>query len=274
MDNLLLSPQTHRQLKALLTDTPHAVLLVGALGMGKRTIAVALAAQLTTPAQVAIIEPDEKGTIGIETIRTLYKRTRGRQEGRQVMIVDHAEAMGIEAQNAFLKLLEEPRAGVTFILTAPTDDALLPTISSRVQSIGIPRITAKALQAMAAARGANLSPQELAQLLFIADGRPGTLGRLLDDSNIFTHYKELMKQAKNILGATPYQRLSLVTNLAKNKEDAVTLLEAIARMLHIQLLRDPSQYWLDFADDIQECLARLAQNGNPRAQLTALFISH
>jgi hypothetical protein len=50
------------------------------------------------------------------------------------------------------------------------------------------------------------------------------------------------------------------------------LLEAMARMLHIQLLRDPSETMLSLAENIQECLARLAQNGNPRAQLTSLFI--
>ncbi|HKX72953.1 MAG TPA: AAA family ATPase [Candidatus Saccharimonadales bacterium] len=272
MDQLLLSPQTRRQLEAIIADAPHAIVLVGAAGIGKRTVAAAIASALTTKALVTVVEPDEKGTISIETVRSLYQRTRSRQEGRQVIIIDHAEGMGIEAQNAFLKLLEEPREGVTFILTAPNDDALLPTISSRVQTVGLPRMSQTALQAMVTARAVQLQPQELAQLLFVADGRPGTLARLLDDPQAFEHYKQLMKQAKEMLAASPYERLSLITTLTKSREDAIALLEAMARMLHIQLLRDPSETMLSLAENIQECLARLAQNGNPRAQLTSLFI--
>lgn len=272
MDQLLLAPQTRRHLASFAADPPHALLIVGAVGIGKHTIAHTLAMQLTKPALVSLIEPDEKGTISIDVVRNLYQRTRSRQDGRQVVIIDHAEGMGIEAQNAFLKLLEEPREGVTFILTAPHTDALLPTISSRVQTLTVPKVSQAQLQQMAAQRGAQLQPQELAQLLFVADGRPATLARLLDDPSAFAHYKQLMKQAKDMLAASPYERLAAIHTVAKNRDDAMTLLEAMARMLQIQLLRDPNDRMLAFADGIQEALARLAQNGNPRAQLTSLFI--
>lgn len=272
MDDLLLAPQTRRHIAAFAADPPHALLLVGAIGVGKRTIAYALAGQLTKSTLITGMEPDEKGTISIDAVRNLYQRTRSRQDGRQVIVIDHAEAMGIEAQNAFLKLLEEPREGVTFILTAPSAEALLPTISSRVQTIHVPKVAQAELQALAAKKGAQLQPQELAQLLFVADGRPAVLARLLDDPEAFAHYKQLMKQAKDMLAATPYERLAHIHTIAKSRDDATTLLEAMARMIHIQLLRQPNDQLIAFADAIQECLARLAQNGNPRAQLTSLFI--
>jgi DNA polymerase III gamma/tau subunit len=274
MDNLLLTAQTRHQLESLIADIPHAVLLVGALGIGKRAIADAIAAQLTTPTLITVVEPDEKNTISIDTIRSLYQRTRSKQEGMQVVIVDHAESMGMEAQNAFLKLLEEPRAGVAFILTAPHDDALLPTIFSRVQTVTVPRLSQTSLQELVANRDVTMQPQELAQLLFVADGRPATLARLLDDQATFDHYKQLMKQAKDLLSASQYERLALVSNLSKSREDTVALLEAMARMLQIQIMRDANPQLLALADGMQECLARLAQNGNPRAQLTALFASY
>jgi DNA polymerase III gamma/tau subunit len=272
MDDLLLAPQTRRHIAAFAADPPHALLLVGVIGVGKRTVAHMVARQLTKKELIATIEPDEKGTISIDTVRNLYQRTRSRQDGRQVVIIDHAEAMGIEAQNAFLKLLEEPREGVTFILTAPHSDALLPTISSRVQTMNVPKVAQAELQALVAQKGASLQPQELAQLLFVADGRPAILARLLDEPEAFAHYKQLMKQAKDMLAATPYERLALIHTIAKSRDDATMLLEAMARMLHIQILRQPNEQLIAFADGIQECLARLAQNGNPRAQLTSLFI--
>jgi DNA polymerase III delta prime subunit len=271
MDKLVIAAECRRQLSALQADPPHALLLVGPTGLGKFTVAKRWAEELTTPEHITVVAPDERGTLTIETIRGLYKHTRSRQSNRQVIIVDHAEAMGIEAQNAFLKLLEEPRAGVTFILTAPTDDALLPTIMSRVQSIAVPRVSQQMLQEFAFKQSASLNQQELAQLLFVADGRPAVVAHLLSDLEAFAHYKNLMQQAKRLITANAYERLSAIGAIAKSREDAIQVLEAMAHMVHIQLLRNPSGSLIQLADNLQVCLARLAQNGNPRAQLTALF---
>ncbi|HSE61416.1 MAG TPA: AAA family ATPase [Candidatus Saccharimonadales bacterium] len=271
MDALLMASEPRRQLEALTSDPPHALLLVGITGIGKFSVASAWARQLTSPEHITIITPDEKGTLTIDAIRGLYKHTRSRQTQRQVVIIDHAEAMGVEAQNALLKLLEEPRAGVTFVLTAPTDDSLLPTIMSRVQSVTLQCIEPQAMQAFTLKHAGSLSQQEIAQLLFMADGRPGIIATLLHDPAAFTHYKELMQQAKNLLTATAYERLSSIATIAKSREDAIGVLEAMAHMIHLQLLRQPNDRLIDLADGIQETLARLSQNGNPRAQLTALF---
>ena len=50
---------------------------------------------------------------------------------RKVYIVDEAEKMNFSAQNAALKLLEEPPAGVYFLLCTPNPGSLLPTVRSR-----------------------------------------------------------------------------------------------------------------------------------------------
>lgn len=269
LDSLIFAQKTRDQLQALVAHMTHAILLVGANGMGKRTVALTLAQATASTENITIIEPDEKGTISIETTRQLYQRTRSRQNGRQIVVIDHAEAMGVEAQNAFLKLLEEPHSGVSFILTAPTDDALLATITSRTQMVQLPQLSQALLQTLVA--NAKHTPQEIAQLLFIADGRPGICVRLRDEPETFAHYTHLMSQAKTLLAAPQFERLTTLNELAKNREDAIALLEAMARMLHVQLMRAPANSLLDFADAIQLALTRLAQNGNPRAQLTALF---
>src|SRR3989344_1386575 len=53
----------------------------------------------------------------------------------KVVIVEHAERMNVEAQNCFLKTLEEPRGKTLIILISPKPDMLLPTISSRCQML-------------------------------------------------------------------------------------------------------------------------------------------
>ena len=49
----------------------------------------------------------------------------------RVAVIDGADTLKVEAANAFLKILEEPPSYATIILTAPSADAVLPTIVSR-----------------------------------------------------------------------------------------------------------------------------------------------
>lgn len=71
---------------------------------------------------------------GIETIRDiihiLSTRTTKHNQLRGIFI-DDAHLMTVEAQNAFLKTLEEPPGDTIIILAAPREDLLLPTITSR-----------------------------------------------------------------------------------------------------------------------------------------------
>ena len=238
------------------------------------SIAKAWAQQLAPDAGISTLEPDEKGTITIDATRTLYQRTRAKQAGHQVVIIDHAEAMSGEAQNAFLKLLEEPRPGLTFILTVPNPDDLLPTIQSRVQVVLLQAVSSQALAAFAKQQKPALDDQTLAQLLFVANGRPATLVTMLQDDDAFAHYKQIMQRAKQLLSAGQYERLAMVQELSKDKNELTTLLDAVGHMLKLQLQRDPSAHWTQAADALQECQRRLRQNGNPRAQLVHLFMAY
>jgi DNA polymerase III subunit delta' len=274
MEDLLLHPRTRAELTALLHDAPHALLFVAPTGSGKLTLAEAWARMLAKKAAISVLEPDEKGTITIEATRMLYQRTRAKQAGHQVVIIDHAEAMSGEAQNAFLKLLEEPRPGLTFILTTPSLEDLLPTILSRLQVVHVHPVTTHDLVAAAKRQNPQLDQQSLAQLLFVADGRPGVLMAALTDDAVFTMHKQIMQRAKQLLGSTAYERLAMVQELSKDKTELVATLEAMARMLGLQMRSDSRPQWAQLADALQETLRRLRQNGNPRAQLVHLFMSY
>lgn len=58
--------------------------------------------------------------------------------GRRVVIIHQAHTMPVAAANSLLKILEEPPAGLFFILTAPLGDSLLETILSRVVWLRLP----------------------------------------------------------------------------------------------------------------------------------------
>lgn len=271
MNDLLIHNQSQAQLLALANDPPHALLIVGPTGIGKARVASAWAV-LRAATTIELIEPDDKGTIGIDAIRELYQRTRSKRAQHQVVIIDHAEAMGVEAQNAFLKLLEEPRADVTFILTAPHGDVLLPTVVSRVQTIQLLPIADKELAALARTIKKEITDQQLAQLLFVAQGRPAILQRLLSDKSAFAAHSELMQRAKRLMTASLYERLTMVNDLIKDKTSLIIVLEALMLMTKLQIAKNPEKRWLRLADGLQTCLANLAQNGNPRVQLLRLLV--
>lgn len=272
MNDLLVNKPTLVQLNSLAQNPPHALLLVGPLGIGKLTLAKTWAKQLNSIAEV--VEPEEKGTITIESVRNLYRKTSGRQRQRQVVIIDHAEGMSTEAQNAFLKLLEEPRQNVTFILTSPTADMLLQTIASRVQVVQVGVVTPVQLKEWALKQKPDLSDQDINQLLFIAQGRPATLVKVLQDTAILEQYKNIMQVAKRLLSDPTYDRLASVNELTKDRGLLIATLEAMATMTSMQLSRSPTDRWLSLAGALEKCLMSLSQNGNPRAQLVNLFLSY
>jgi DNA polymerase-3 subunit delta' len=155
----------HRQLLQLIARAavrgtlPPSLIFAGPEGVGKRMAAVALAQLLNCPsrtgddscgvcasctriarhvhADVLVIEPGDNGSIRIDQIREAIERTAYRPfEGRRrIVIIDRADAVNIEAQNALLKTLEEPPETSTFVLVTSRPDVLLPTVRSRCQRL-------------------------------------------------------------------------------------------------------------------------------------------
>lgn len=131
----------------------HCYLLCGPSGSGKRMLAGILAAALQCEAEespcgrclpcrkamsgmhpdIITIDDPEKKTVSVDLIRQLQADAYIRpNEGRhKVYLIPRAQNMTENAQNALLKLIEEPPAYAVFLLLTDTAEKLLPTVRSR-----------------------------------------------------------------------------------------------------------------------------------------------
>jgi DNA polymerase-3 subunit delta' len=103
---------------------------------------------------------------------------------RKVFVIGDADRMvaqegADQAANAFLKMLEEPPADTTIILTSSEPGALLPTIRSRVVTVRVPPLTDDEVRAFLAdprvAAQLDTGERPSAELVQLAGGAPGRL---------------------------------------------------------------------------------------------------
>jgi len=133
---------------------PHALLIEGDPGTGRHTLAnfIAMSAVCSGDSapcgecsgcrlglsgnhpDITVTAPEEgKKNIAVAQIRTLRNETfvKPHMSARRVFIIDCADTLNEQSQNALLKVLEEPPGAVVFILIAETKASLLDTIISR-----------------------------------------------------------------------------------------------------------------------------------------------
>jgi DNA polymerase III subunit delta' len=131
---------------------------------------------------------DPKAGYFVDTSRAIVQRAalKPAMAARRVILISDIELMVVQAgndaaANAFLKLLEEPPASTTILLTSSQPSALLPTIRSRCVMVRVPTLTGDAVQALlshpavSAALDAAEVPGPLARRVQRAAGRPGLL---------------------------------------------------------------------------------------------------
>lgn len=187
---------------------PHGLLLHGPAGVGKRSVAsqftalvlcasprdgracgvcrgCTLLAAGTHPDHHRIGLEEDSRQIRVDAVREVSRKAAltSSEGGYQVFVVDPADRMNVNAANAFLKTLEEPRPGTLLLLVAEAPTQLPITVLSRCQQVAIalPSTADATAWLERATPAATTDERQLA--LEAAGGSPGVAARLLEDGH-------------------------------------------------------------------------------------------
>lgn len=306
----------------------HAYIIEGAHGSGKRTLARELCAALACTNResgripcgrclacrkvaegkcpdVIRIERGSKASIGVDDVRFLRADvlTPPNDLDSKIYIIEGADTMTVQAQNALLLTLEEPPSYVMFLLLCENATALLETIRSRAPKLSLCPVPTDEIRAYLTKNErafASLSEGEREEILMIAGGSIGRAKELLDakERKPLLARRELAAAfVEQQLSAKDSARsLSLMSSFGTKREDILSLLDDVLTALRdLTLLkraenaplcfysdRDTAFALCDVAsmprllhlyDRVEECRRRLLRNANVRLSLTSLFLT-
>jgi hypothetical protein len=239
MNELVLHAKVKILLDQYTTHPPHALVIFGSEGSGKLAIALQLSRQLLNLMSTAdvmaypyltVVKPaDDKHSLGIEAIRELQHLAALKLPNSSILrliIIPDSQMLTSEAQNALLKLLEEPPANTHFILTATDEQGLLPTIRSRTQRLTLQQPSKTQLEQFY--EGAGYETAGIQRAYLMSGGLPGLMHAIL--ANQHHPLIQAAQTARQLLQSSQFERLCAVDALCKHKDEALQMLVILRHM--------------------------------------------
>ncbi|MFT5875324.1 MAG: DNA polymerase-3 subunit delta' [Clostridium sp.] len=206
----------------------HAHLLVGEDGIGKselaRDIGFKILGKNFDRQYVDLVEwriEKNKSTIGVNSIRTLIEEINKKPyEGdKKVIIIYHADKMTVQAQNAFLKTIEEPPKNVTILLLCENIEVILDTIKSRCQIHKLKNLNIDEMEEFLKINYSDLQIDEIRVIVAFSDGIPGKAEKFLRDKN-FKEIRDITLEILLKLGSVRTEELIKYEKKLSNQKES------------------------------------------------------
>ena len=276
MSKLIINPTSEKNILKLAKHLPQSLLLTGNNGVGLSSVAKYFAELRNVKPIITLPEKDEKidienGIINVDIMRRLYEDTRTKPRGDSLIIIDYADRMTNQAQNAFLKLLEEPGEGTYFILACHSVSKLLPTILSRVEKIQIKNITRSQSEELLNQLKVT-DKTKRSQILFMAEGLPATITNLANDDKLFEKNSQIVCDARELIRGNQYQKLLIIQKYKDNRTGALDLLINMTKILKLSLNSNPQPEAINRLNVVLNAYDQIESNGNIRLVLAGTVI--
>jgi len=229
-------------------------LFFGKEGIGKLTFAIEMARNLTLPQEIFILSKNKflsqknsdlswlsfENSIGIEAIKTLINFLNLTSPQRKIGIIDDAHFLTFEAQNALLKVLEEPPKNTHLILITHLPSQLLETVLSRLIKIQFFPLSLKEMEEFLKTSFKEISPEEIKEIANFSFGAPKKALEILKDKEKYFSFKEKISE---FLKADLKKRIKFLDALST--QEIPLFLEELFLILEKELLQKKDQVTLN-----------------------------
>ncbi len=184
----------------------------------------------------------------------------------RVVIIDQADRLTLSAENALLKVLEEPNSTSIIILITHRPGKLLSTVRSRLFNVSFTPVPSIEIH--------RFFPGTEPPEFFFSLGLPGLVAEARQDLARFEKRKALLRELFQLSKLSWAKRVALAEKLAGEPEDLVNVLEVwisgLTRQRESQSMR--SMTFVTFLESALETLDHVTEKeGNPRLLLEKLF---
>lgn len=269
--------------------TLSAYLFSGPAGIGKKTLALPFAASLlcespknggaclacpsckllaadSHPDLIRVRVPSDKKTIGVEQVREEILQeafVRPFSSSRKVFLIEEGEAMTAEAQNALLKVLEEPPAYVCFLILTKAQNQLLETVRSRCLKLQLLPLSDSACKQYFAALPEGSAERKALAGTF-SQGNLGQGRKMLTDEAYYELYTETVDGICGLLehreGLVEMQQF--LVNRKDSIDDIIDFMLVFFRdCLRGAISQAPQLICIDRAAEVSACGGRIAPGG-------------
>ena len=204
-------------------QVPHSFLLTGSYGVGKKHFALYCAEVLLggsvehNPNVVYLNAPT------IKEVRALNESVGKTAffSGNRVVVVDNIHAVSLQATNALLKTIEEPRTQTIFFLIAPNRQCVLQTIQSRCVHLYFGLVPFAEIQQ-------HLDTESIADLQVLWEGRPAVAQDLALNQETRAYAQNILSDVMQFLSASITKRFFIASQYEKEKETLQNFIRTLA----------------------------------------------